>query len=572
MLSGGGWGDVLDGGRDELAGLAPQSHNGSASEESVTVQSVTILFATETGTSEEIANALCQHAQARGMEARVADLADTDARVLRDVETALFVVSTTGEGDAPYAAESFFEQVQCNDGLCFNQLRYAVLALGDSTYREFCGAGRLLDERLSLLGATRLIDRVECDVDYDEPAARWRDAVLSLLVPETALATAQVGPLDSKEARLRRCGVVEAVVAESRLLVGQGSTKATRHIELAFADEGVAYQPGDALGVIVENDPGVVAKVLAAAELAADQVIGLDGGRLPLSEALRRHYEITTATPRFLEAWAALSGSGELAALLPASQAEARTTYLQYHHIVDIVRRYPVHGLDGETFVRSLRPLQPRLYSIASSMTAAPGAAHLTVSPVAYALNGEPRQGVATSLLCERAPIGSKLKVYVQANAHFRLPAPEVPIIMIGAGTGIAPYRGFLQHRATLPSRGPAWLFFGDRSRATDFLYEDEIRAFLETGVLTKLNTAFSRDAASKVYVQHRLLEQADELAKWISEGAHVYVCGDAARMAPDVHQALLHAIERGLRISADAAAVYVASMQRERRYQRDVY
>lgn len=570
MLTEQAWNGSTEAGSDDLDWRSPGTGSGSTAGSGMAVDAITVFFATETGASEEIANAVRDGAVARGLTAKAVDLADTDIANLADIHHAIFVVSTTGEGDAPYAAENFFTQVESAAAPRLDHLRYAIAALGDSTYAQFCAAGRRLDESLARLGAARLLDRIDCDIDYDEPAAAWRESALDLLAgpsTEAILPAPLPGPA---QARLTKYGAVEATVIENRLLVGSGSTKATRHLALAFADAETVYAPGDALGIIVANDAEVVAALLAVTALDPQTTVELAGVPLALSEALRDYCEVTTVTPRFLEYWAALTSSVELASLLTDERAAERRAFLRDHHIVDIVRQNPVTGLEAQGFVQSLRPLQPRLYSIASSMRAAGREAHLAIAPVAYSLRGEARQGVATGMLCDRTPLGTRLSVYVQPNSHFRLPADDVPIIMIGAGTGVAPYRAFLQERT--PESGPAWLIFGERNRATDFLYEADFRAFENSGSLTRLDTAFSRDGEAKVYVQHRIAEHATELGRWVTRGAHIYVCGDAADMAPAVHSALLRALEEGLNMSADAAEIYVAAMQREGRYQRDVY
>jgi sulfite reductase (NADPH) flavoprotein alpha-component len=564
------WNGSADAESCDLDRRSPGTGSGSMAGSSLTVDAITVFFATETGASEEIANAVRDGAAARGLAAKVVDLADADIADLADIDHAIFVVSTTGEGDAPYAAENFFTQVESGDAPRLAHLRYAIAALGDSTYAQFCAAGRRLDEGLARLGAVRLLDRVDCDIDYDEPAAGWREAVLNLLAGPAPETSAAASPSDLTQARLIKYRAVEATVVDNRLLVGAGSTKATRHLAIAFENSETVYVPGDALGIIVSNDVEVVASLLAATGLDPQATVELAGAPFALFEALRDYCEVTTATPRFLEYWAALSASVELVSLLTEERAAERRAYLRDHHIVDIVRKNSMRGLDAQGFVQSLRPLQPRLYSIASSMRAVGGEAHLAIAPVAYSLRGEARQGVATGMLCDRTPLGTRLSVYVQPNSHFRLPADDVPIVMIGAGTGVAPYRAFLQERT--PASGPAWLIFGERNRATDFLYEADFRAFENSGSLTRLDTAFSRDGEAKVYVQHRIAEHATELGRWVTRGAHIYVCGDAADMAPAVHSALLRALEEGLNMSADAAEIYVAAMQREGRYQRDVY
>lgn len=539
---------------------------------SMPVQSINIFFATETGASEEVANALGQEAAARGLVVSVRNLAETDVADLSAVETAFFVCSTTGDGDPPYNAESFFLQLAATDAPTLHQMRYAVLALGDSTYPHFCAAGRRLDEQLGTLGATRLLPRVDCDIDYDEPAASWRADLLDMVSKQPAPSPSLSLGAGLEAVSRGKHRLLEAEVVESRVLTGEGSSKATRHIVLAFSDAAACYQPGDALGVVVENDPDVVAAILEAGKLVAQTPVSLKGEQLPLEQLLRVYCEITTLTPRFIEAWAALTGSATLMSLLADDAADARGAFMQAYHIVDLMRAQPVSALDPQRFVQMLRPLQPRLYSIASSLSATPGEVHLTIAPVTYDLHGEMRRGVATGQLCERMPVGARLQVYIHSNPHFRLPSAEVPIVMIGAGTGVAPYRGFLQERSVQPKCGPAWLFFGERNRATDFLYGPEFEAFRAANILTRLDTAFSRDGEEKKYVQHRMLEQAEELARWIRDGAHVYVCGDARHMAPDVHEALVRVVEQGHGLSRSVAEAYVSEMQREGRYHRDVY
>ncbi|WP_394439017.1 sulfite reductase flavoprotein subunit alpha [Sphingobium naphthae] len=546
---------------------------GDQSDGSVSSGYVTVLFATETGASEDIAKALGKAIDQNGLTSRVTDMADADISELAETEIALFVASTTGDGDAPYAAESFFAALGAAEAGSLGHLRYAVLALGDSTYEHFCAAGRRLDNSLAALGAQRILDRIDCDIDYEEPAAEWRTAVLQAIVQKPVAFQDALGPGGPAAARHEKYRLIDGVIIDSRVLTGQGSTKATRHLALELPElADAAYEPGDALGVIVENDPALINAVLEAGQLDANAIVTLKGESLALDEALRLYLDIAAVTPRFLQAWGAVSHNDMLAGIALASDAGERTALMRDHHIVDIMRRYPAGTLDAQTFVDMLRPLQPRLYSIASSLKASPRQVHLTVAPVSYFLWDEQRRGIATGQLCERTPIGARLQVYVHSNAHFRLPAAGVPIIMIGAGTGVAPYRGFLQERAAQGDAGRAWLFFGERNRSTDFLYEEELNAFLRSGVLTRLDTAFSRDETNKVYVQHRLLEQTGELCRWIADGAHIFVCGDAANMAPDVHRALISVIQTGMGLTGSAAETFLGTLQSEGRYQRDVY
>jgi sulfite reductase (NADPH) flavoprotein alpha-component len=363
-----------------------------------------------------------------------------------------------------------------------------------------------------------------------------------------------------------------ATVIDNIPIVGRHSTKETRHIEIDLAGSGLVYEPGDALGLAALNEPQVVAALIEATGLSGDAQVSIKGNSKPLAEALERDLEITAATPRFLEQWAKLSGSSELETLRQEDRAAERAAFLYGHHVVDIVRKFPVPGVEAEALLAGLRPLQPRLYSIASSLSASPDEAHLTVSPVRYSLHGEPRSGVASAHLAERAEPGTQLPVYIQANPHFKLPAPDVPIIMVGPGTGVAPFRAFLQEREAQDAGGKSWLFFGERNFKHDFLYQTEWQTWLKDGVLTSLDVAFSRDKAGKVYVQDRMRERAADLYAWLEEGAHVYVCGDANNMAPDVNEALIEIISSQGGIERENAEEYVRNLQRDHRYQRDVY
>ncbi|WP_193378830.1 diflavin oxidoreductase, partial [Sphingobium sp. ba1] len=422
-----------------LKGSEFESGSAGAGASPAVTKSVLILFATETGASEDVAKALGRAVEQQGLASRVLDMADADVAELSSVDVALFVASTTGDGDAPYAAESYFAAICADHAAPLDHLSYAVLALGDATYEHFCAAGRRLDDALAQRGARRLLERVDCDIDYEEPAAAWRTAVLGSISQEPLILPTDDAPRGPAAARGEKYRLTEATVVENRVLTGEGSTKATRHIALAFSDTFTAYEPGDALGVFVQNDPEVVAAVLAAGGLAQDVLVTLKGEQISLSEALNLYLDITSVTPRFLEAWAELAQSQALLEMAQASDAAVRANTMRQYHIVDIMREYPAYALGAQTLVDMLRSLQPRLYSIASSLKAAPGEVHLTIAPVSYPLWGEVRRGVATGQLCERTAIGTRLQVYVQGNSHFRLPAPDTPIIMIGAGTGVAP-------------------------------------------------------------------------------------------------------------------------------------
>ena len=538
-------------------------------------RTLTILYGTETGNSTETAKALAALARDKGLSPELFDMSAYKPRRLKDEQDVLVIVSTYGEGDPPQPAVGFFEFVEGSRASRLEGVRFAVLALGDSTYEKYCEAGKRLDRRFEELGAERLEPRRDCDIDYDEPAAAWSLLMVERLAADLAQAAPAptIGsPVFPTAAAHDKRNPFAATILENIPIVGRNSSKETRHVELDISGSGLSYQPGDALGVAAANEQTVVSDLLGALGLSADEEVSVKGQQRSLGEALERSYEITAATPRFLDQWAELSGAAELIELRGDERSAERLAFLNTHHVIDIVRRFPLTGLKAEELLKGLRPLQPRLYSIASSLAAVPDEAHLTLSPVRYDLHGTPRNGVASAHLADRGMQGETLPVYVQSNPHFRLPGDDVPVVMIGAGTGIAPYRAFLQEREVRGAGGRSWLFFGERNFRSDFLYQAEWQEHLKSGLLTRMDVAFSRDTAAKVYVQHRILEQASELYAWLEEGAHLYVCGDATHMAPDVHDALVSVIEGEGRISRETAEDYVLKLTTDHRYQRDVY
>lgn len=548
-------------------------------------RTLTILYASETGNSQALAKDVAEQAKALGLVVQLTDMADYKTRRLKDEQDLLLIASTHGEGDPPQGAADFFEFIEGRKAPRLEQLRFAVLALGDSTYERYCEAGRRLDRRLEELGARRLHPRSDCDVDYEEPAAAWTAAVLPLCAPDGLAGAGRATAAPPAEFALSPgLGVSAAVVSHDKrhpfqapvvdnfVLTGRGSSKETRHVELSLAGSGLRYEPGDALGLQARNDPAVVEALLDALKLTASATIVGKSGNRPLGQALETDFEVTVATPRFLQQWADVTDAGELKALLAEDRRDARAEFLRGHQVIDIVRAFPARGVAPAALTAGLRPLQPRLYSIASSPLAVDDEAHLTVSTVRFTLHGAPRFGVASGQIAQRLGADDTLPVYVQPNPHFRLPEPERPILLIGAGTGVAPYRGFLQHREAAGATGRSWLLFGERNFRSDFLYQTEWQALLRDKVLTRMDVAFSRDAAKKHYVQHRLLECAAEVHAWIEDGANIYVCGDAARLAPDVHDALASIFVSQAGLTREEAEERLRSLARDHRYQRDVY
>ncbi len=534
----------------------------------------TILYGSETGNAAQMAKGLANKAKALGLAANVRDMRDYRSGDLKAEQDLLVVVSTYGEGDPPQPALGFFDFIEGRKAPKLADTRFAVLALGDSTYEFYCEAGKRLDRRLAELGATRLADRIDCDVDEAASAKAWGAKTVELFATGSvarAAAPAPVGASVSAPAVVDQDNPALVPIVENIVLTGRGSSKETRHIELDLSDTGLSYVPGDALGIVPRNDPAVVAQLVETLGLAADAPLTLDERPVSLTNALTTNFEIVAATPRFLASWGELAGASRLIELAKPEKAAERTAFLEGHHVTDIVRMHPVAGVTAAQAVAGLRRLQPRLYSIASSAGAQDGAAHLTVSTVSYELHGSGRLGVVSGELSRIGDTAS-LPVYIRPNPHFRLPADDRPIIMVGAGTGVAPYRAFLQERELRGATGRAWLFFGERNFRSDFLYQVEWQGFLANGVLSRMDVAFSRDRGGKVYVQHRLREQAHELYAWLEDGAHLYVCGNAEGMAPDVDGALLDVIVGEGGKSPEAAAAYLRQLQSDHRYSRDVY
>lgn len=532
-------------------------------------QPVTILYASETGNAASLAKKLNERAKAKGLPTKLLDIADYREKELKGERFLVVVTSTQGEGEPPTSAAGFYEFLHGRKAPRLEGLKFAVLGLGDSTYEHFCKTGRDFDARLAELGAARMVERVDCDVDYEAPSAAWMDGLLDRLVREAKPTDAKVVAFPQVAAHAApaeplydRTNPFQASVIENLRLTGRGSSKEIRHVELSLEGSGLTYEPGDSIGILPQNDPELVGELIGALGLAGDAA---------LEQALTREYEITTLTGRFLGGWAELSGAKELKAL--AADPSAQKAWMHGREVIDVVSAFPVPGVDAKSFTGLLRKLPPRLYSLASSQAASPDEAHIVVSTVRYDSHGRQRKGVASTMLAERVRPDDTLPVYINSNRHFRLPtSPDAPIVMIGAGTGVAPYRAFMQEREERGATGRSWLFFGERNFRTDFLYQIEWQRWLKDGVLSRIDLAFSRDQAEKVYVQHRLLERAAELYAWLEEGAHLYLCGDAEQLAPDVHAALLQVVAGQSGRSAEQAAEYLKTLQREGRYQRDVY
>ncbi len=546
------------------------------------VEPLAILFGTQTGTAETLARKAAKEASRRGFAPTVVDMAQFPIERLAGERKLLVIVSTYGDGEPPDSAKALHLALAGQEPpLALSQLRFTVCALGDRNYPQFCRCGADFDHFLEKHGAVRACPRADCDVDGEAAFDKWlSDALDALseraagtiapatLPPSEAGTRAEHDDADTGSAGYSRKNPFPARILAVRRLSSAASAKEVNHVELSLADSGLVYEAGDALGVMPQNCPGLVAEILERLGCDGEEAVPApDGKATSLRHALLAHYDLGRPGPEFLQRYAAGTTHAPAGAAGVATASGAVTLQVIDH----LQSRLDLRPTPGE-FVGSLRRLQPRLYSISSSPRAHPGEVHLTVGAVRYAAHGRARKGVCSTFLAERATAAGHVGVYVHPNPNFRLPAGDTAMVMIGPGTGIAPFRAFLEDRQATGASGRNWLLFGDRHEAHDFLYREQLLNLQSAGTLHRLDLAWSRDQSEKIYVQSRLLAAADELWSWIDSGAHVYVCGDASRMARDVDAALLRVIATAGGKSEEDAAVYLQSMKAARRYQRDVY
>ncbi len=556
-----------------LAGIEAAAAAPAVAAASVVRPALTVLFATESGNSEALARKAAKDAGRLGFAARVLDAADAAPADLAKARNLLVIASTWGEGEPPQRATGLVGALLADAAPRMDGVTYAVLALGDHAYAQFCETGRVLDERLAALGGRRAAPRLECDLDYDAPAAAWLATTLKEFRGEQDAAAASVIHVDfghaaapASEQAHDKANPFQAEITDLVNLNSSRSAKQTVHVELSLQGSGLAYEPGDAIGVVPHNDPATVDAVLSAAGLPGD---------VALHKALTTKHDVTTLTGHLVRGLAELTGDKALQEL--AGDAGRLGAFLPGRHVVDLLEAYP-NRLTPAQLTGLLRTLPPRLYSVASSRKLVGDEAHLLVSAVRYETHGRARGGVASTHIADRRKTGDTLPIYVKPNAHFRLPAdPTTPVIMIGPGTGVAPFRAFMQERDALgvgsgAGGGRTWLFFGDQRYTHDFLYQLEWQDLLARGLLTRLDVAFSRDQDRKIYVQHRLWERRRELHAWMQDGGHVYVCGDQSRMAKDVHATLRDVIADQGAVTPEAAEAQLAEMKRAGRYLLDVY
>ncbi|HBQ5150652.1 TPA: NADPH-dependent assimilatory sulfite reductase flavoprotein subunit [Klebsiella pneumoniae] len=539
------------------------------------VPTITLISASQTGNARRVAEALRDDLLAAKLNVKLVNAGDYKFKQIAAEKLLVVVTSTQGEGEPPEEAVALHKFLFSKKAPKLDGTAFAVFGLGDTSYEFFCQSGKDFDNKLAELGAERLLDRVDADVEYQAAAAEWRARVVEALkarapVAAPAQLATSVAVNDIHTSPYTKEAPLTATLSVNQKITGRNSEKDVRHIEIDLGDSGLRYQPGDALGVWYQNDPQLVKELVELLWLKGDEPVTVEGKTLPLSEALQWHFELTVNTATIVENYAALTRSESLLPLV-GDKAQLQQ-YAAATPIVDMVRFSPAQ-LDAEALIGLLRPLTPRLYSIASSQAEVESEVHVTVGVVRYEIEGRARAGGASSFLADRVEEDGEVRVFIEHNDNFRLPAnPETPVIMIGPGTGIAPFRAFMQQRAADGAQGKNWLFFGNPHFTEDFLYQVEWQSYVKEGLLTRIDLAWSRDQQQKIYVQDKLREQGAELWRWINDGAHIYVCGDANRMAKDVENTLLEVIAEYGAMDAEAADEFLSELRVERRYQRDVY
>ncbi|MBU6449690.1 MAG: sulfite reductase subunit alpha [Rhodospirillales bacterium] len=541
--------------------------------------SIAILWATQTGNAENFAARCAERLKAENYAVTLSSMNAFGVDRLKNIERVLFIASSFGDGDPAESGDVFWRDLQTDHAPQLEAMQYAVLALGDSNYNQFCGFGRNLDARLEMLGARRLVQRADCEPEYEDLANIWLENTVKALAGVSASAEVRAlvpaGGITERNpttVTYSRHQPLRTQLKINRLLSHEGSSKETRQIVFDIAGTGLEYEAGDALGVWPVNCPGLVADILTALKWHGEHIVSVkEAGDMPVAEALTKHYEIARITPGLLQFIVGRTGSDALAELSKPEKKAALKDWLWGRQIIDLLTAFPIDVLPAE-LLPVLKRLQPRFYSIASSPKVHAEEIHLTISTVRYNCEGEPRSGVCSTFLADRAD-AADIGVFLQKASHFRVPQNKaLPLIMVGPGTGISPFRAFLHERKATGATGKNWLFFGEQRAAYDFYYRDELEAMQTAGILSRLDTAFSRDQAEKIYVQHRMIEQGAELWRWLEAGAHFYVCGDASRMAKDVDSALKEIIQTHGGLSSQAADQYVQKMSADKRYGKDVY
>lgn len=536
------------------------------------VRVINILYGTQTGHCESLANDAITKAKLHGLSPIVKSMDHIEINQLAQMEYVLVIISTYGEGEMPDNAQMLWEAISADDVPGMEIMKYSVLALGDTSFDQFCQAGIDWDQRLAALGATRIFERIDCDVDFEDRAENWINEVIPLMAEGATTASVETEIQTVKPAYNRK-NPFPAKTLVNRLLTAEGSSKEIRHYEISLVGSGLSYEAGDSLSVIPRNCPELVANIIKTIGCTGAEEELINGELISLSEACRSHFEIKLPSKELLQEIAKRSGDQELNSLLASSDKGNLAGYLWGRDILDLLLQFPEMEFSPAEFLALLKPLQHRDYSISSSGKKHPDRPHLTVASVRYYSHNRDHKGVCSTYLADLVDEESNLNVFFTPNKIFKVPEDDsAPMIMIGPGTGIAPFRAFLQDREFRQAKGKNWLFFGDRNAATDFIYREELEAMQEKGVLTRLDLAFSRDQAEKVYVQDRMKENGAEIFTWLEQGSFFFVSGDAYRMAKDVDKALLGIIAEHGNNSFIEAANYVNLLKKEKRYVRDVY
>jgi sulfite reductase (NADPH) flavoprotein alpha-component len=568
--------------KSSMEPLAANVLSGTASE-STKAKTLTILFASQTGNAKGVAKKLSEQASAAGISVNLKNIADYKAKSLKSESHVLIVASTNGEGEPPDDALAFHELLHSKKAPKLDHLSYSVLSLGDSSYEFFCQTGKDFDQRFQALGGKQILERVDCDLDYDDEVSTWSSSIIDALKIEltqsenstaSTAASTQANTGESAQSQYDKQNPFSAELLVSQKITGRDSAKNVSHVEIDLADSGLTYQPGDALGVWFDNSETLVDELLTALSLSATEEVSLKiAGNITsisLKKALIEQLEITQTAPAFISFWAGISNNDALKTI--ADDKTNARDFAANHQIIDVVKLYP-GTVEAQAFVDALRKITPRLYSIASSQLEVEEEVHLTVGLVNYNIDEHERFGGASSYLTQRLEEGGNVKVFVEHNDNFRLPQnSETPIIMIGPGTGVAPFRAFMQEREANEATGDNWMFFGDQTFTQDFLYQVEWQNYLKSGLVTKLDVAFSRDQKQKIYVQDRIKENSADVYEWLQRGAHLYICGDANRMAKDVHETLVEVVATQGNKTIEQAEEYLKELRINKRYQKDVY
>lgn len=537
---------------------------------------ITVVYGSETGNAQSLAEIFADRLVEHNYTVKLTAMDEIKQKEFKKVEDLFVITATHGEGDPPDNALTFHEFIHSRKAPKLENVRFSVLALGDESYEYFCQTGKDFDAKLLELGAERLADRQDCDLDFDDLAEKWMNKNIEILNQSTghgSTVTSTETVQSAKEKRYSKSNPYQAEVLENINLNGRGSNKEVRHVELLLDNYGESFEPGDCVVVLPQNEPEIVTLLIETLGWNKDIVIPIndDGDTLPLEKALTEHFEITKLTKPLLQKAAELFGNTEL--LSQIDNAEWIQQYVDGRDVIDLLTEFPTSELKPETFYKLLRKLPAREYSIASSYEATPDEVHITVGAVRYEAHERTRKGVCSVQLAERIQPGDTLPIYLKKNPNFKFPFDEeTPVIMIGPGTGVAPFRSYMQEREELGLSGNTWLFFGEQYFTTDFLYQTEWQAWLKDETLAKLDLAFSRDTEEKVYVQHRIAQQSELFYQWLQDGAAIYVCGDEKHMAKDVHDTIRSVIEQEGDMSEADAEVYLTQMKQEKRYQRDVY